>query len=247
MMVSGLLPNKELFTNRDLLYIAIGIIGATVMPHNLYLHSALVQTRAFKKNVQGKAEAIKFASIDSTVALVIASLVNAAILIVSASTFHFHGINQVAEIQDAHRLLTPLLGTSAASFLFAIALLASGHNSTITGTLAGQVVMEGFVEIKLKPWQRRLLTRLLAIVPSIFVVSLWGTHGLASLLVLSQVVLSIQLPFAVIPLVLLTSNKTMMKSFVNPTWLKLLGGLIAVLITILNLWLIKTTILGVSL
>ncbi len=246
-LAAGLIPSPELFTNKEMLYIGIGILGATVMPHNLYLHSALVQSRDYRRNQQGKKEAIKFATIDSTLALIIASMVNASILIVSAATFHFNGISDVAEIQQAHELLAPILGTSLASTLFAMALLASGHNSTITGTLAGQVVMEGFVDIRLKPWQRRLITRLMAIVPAIFVVALWGTHGLASLLVLSQVILSMQLPFAIVPLVWITSQRRFMGGFVNSGWLKVLSAIITLIIIGLNLWLIGQTIRGLVL
>ncbi len=240
-ILGGIIPSKELFTNQEMLYIAIGILGATVMPHNLYLHSALVQSRKFATNLKGKIEAVKFATIDSTFALLIASFINASILIVSAATFFTNGLNEVAEIQDAYKLLSPLLGTSMASTLFALALLASGHNSTITGTLAGQVVMEGFVNIHIKPWQRRLITRLLAIVPAIVVVVVSGTEGLAKLLVLSQVVLSIQLPFAIIPLTYMTGSKKLMGKLVNPKWLAAMSWTITAIITLLNVWLIKQT------
>lgn len=237
-LLHGFIPTAQLFTDKDMLYIAIGILGATVMPHNLYLHSALVQSRDFSDSHVGKKEAITYATIDSTIALSLATLVNSAILIVSAATFFSRGMGNVAEIQDAYHLLSPLLGTSAASTLFALALLASGHNSTITGTLAGQVVMEGFVDIHLAPWQRRLLTRLLAIIPAIFIVSIYGTHGLAQLLVFSQVVLSMQLPFAVIPLVWFTGERKYMGRYVNATWLKVTSWMIAGIITLLNFWLI---------
>lgn len=240
-ILGGIIPSKELFTNQEMLYIAIGILGATVMPHNLYLHSALVQSRKFATNLKGKIEAVKFATIDSTFALLIASFINASILIVSAATFFTNGLNEVAEIQDAYKLLSPLLGTSMASTLFALALLASGHNSTITGTLAGQVVMEGFVNIHIKPWQRRLITRLLAIVPAIVVVVVSGTEGLAKLLVLSQVVLSIQLPFAIIPLTYMTGSKKLMGKLVNPKWLAAMSWTVTAIITLLNVWLIKQT------
>ncbi len=243
-ILGGVIPSKELFANQEMLYIAIGILGATVMPHNLYLHSALVQSRKFATNIKGKLEAIKFATIDSTFALLIASFINASILIVSAATFFKNGYNGVAEIQDAYKLLAPLLGTGMASTLFALALLASGHNSTITGTLAGQVVMEGFVDIHIKPWQRRLITRLLAIVPAIIVVIYTGTEGLAKLLVLSQVVLSIQLPFAIIPLTFMTGNKKVMGKLANPKWLAFLSWIITGTITLLNVWLIKQTFAG---
>lgn len=243
-ILHGLSNVRDIFTNTEMLYISIGILGATVMPHNLYLHSALVQSRRYADTRNGKAEAIKFATYDSTIALVIASFVNAAILILAASTFHANGYTDIAEIGEAHKLLTPLLGTSLASILFAVALLASGHNSTITGTLAGQVVMEGFVDIHIKPWQRRLLTRLLAIIPAIIVVAISGSHGLAKLLVLSQVVLSIQLPFAVIPLVWITSEKKFMGKFANKPILKYISWIIAGIICVLNVWLIVQTIIA---
>src|SRR6185312_7296853 len=206
-------PSAQIIRDPGMLYIAIGILGATVMPHNLYLHSALVQTRNFERTPEGKREAIRFGTIDSTIALTFALLVNAAILIVSAATFYSHGYNDVAEINDAHKLLTPLLGVTGASTMFALALLASGQNSTLTGTLAGQVVMEGFLNIRIRPWLRRLLTRLIAIVPAIIVTSMSGETGAANLLVLSQVILSLQLSFAVFPLVMFTSDKLKMGEF----------------------------------
>ena len=209
-----------------MLYIAIGILGATVMPHNLYLHSSIVQTRKYERTPPGKAEAIKFATIDSTVALMFALFINGAILIVSAATFHGTGTD-VAEIQDAYKLLSPMLGVPVASTLFALALLASGQNSTLTGTLAGQIVMEGFLRIRLRPWLRRLITRLIAIVPAVIVTALYGEHGTASLLVLSQVILSLQLPFAVVPLVVFTSSRRKMGEFVNPLWIKALAWITA--------------------
>ena len=227
-----------LLHDREMLYIAISILGATVMPHNLYLHSAIVQTRNFDRDARGKREAIRFGTIDSTVALTIALLVNAAILIVSAATFYSRGYNQVAEIQDAYKLLSPLLGVSAASAIFALALLASGQNSTLTGTLAGQVVMEGFLNIRLRPWLRRLITRGLAIVPAIFVTAFWGERGTANLLVFSQVILSMQLSFAVFPLVMFTGDKRKMGEFANPVWLKSLSWVAAFLIAALNAWLL---------
>lgn len=241
----GFVPAAELFTNREMLYIAIGILGATVMPHNLYLHSALVQSRDFGDSHTNKKEAIHYATLDSNIALTLATLVNAAILIVSSATFYSRGMHEIAEIQDAYRLLSPLLGAGAASTLFALALLASGHNSTITGTLAGQVVMEGFVDIKLKPWQRRIITRLLAIIPAIVIIWLYGTHGLAQLLVFSQVVLSMQLPFAVIPLVYFTGEKTYMGKHVNTPIIKIMSWIIAGIITLLNLWLISSIMIGI--
>jgi manganese transport protein len=232
------IPSREIIRDPGMLYIAVGILGATVMPHNLYLHSAIVQTRRFEPTRQGKREAIRYSSIDSALALTIALFVNAAILIVSAATFYTRGYNQVAEINDAYQLLTPLLGATGASTVFALALLASGQNSTLTGTLAGQVVMEGFLDIRLRPWLRRLITRGLAILPAVVVTALWGEQGTAKLLVLSQVVLSMQLSFAVFPLVMFTSDRRMMGEFVNASWLKILAWLTAVLIAILNAWLL---------
>ena len=216
-----------------MLYIAIGILGATVMPHNLYLHSSIVQTRKYERTASGKAEAIKFATIDSTVALMFALFINGAILVVSAATFYGKG-QEVAEIQDAYKLLSPMLGVPVASTLFALALLASGQNSTLTGTLAGQIVMEGFLRIRLRPWLRRLITRLIAIVPAVIVTALYGEHGTATLLVLSQVILSLQLSFAVVPLVVFTSSRAKMGDFVNPAWIKVLAWTTAGLIVSLN-------------
>ena len=221
-----------------MLYISIGILGATVMPHNLYLHSAIVQTRDFARTREGMREAIKYSQIDSAGALTIALFVNAAILIVSAATFFQAGYTHVAEIQDAYKLLSPLLGVTGASTIFALALLASGQNSTLTGTLAGQVVMEGFLNIRLRPWLRRLITRGLAIIPATVVTALAGASGTARLLVLSQVILSMQLSFAVIPLVMFTGDRRKMGEFVNPGWLKSLSWVTAVLIAVLNAWLL---------
>ncbi len=229
---------SQIIRDPGMLYIAIGILGATVMPHNLYLHSALVQTRDFERTPKGKREAIRFGTIDSTIALTFALLVNAAILIVSAATFYSHGYNDVAEINDAHKLLTPLLGVTGASTMFALALLASGQNSTLTGTLAGQVVMEGFLNIRLRPWLRRLITRAVAIIPAVIVTAFWGTGGTAKLLVFSQVILSMQLSFAVFPLVMFTSDPRKMGEFINAFWLKSLAWLTAALIAILNVWLL---------
>jgi manganese transport protein len=231
-------------TDPGMLYIAIGILGATVMPHNLYLHSSIVQTRRYELNPAGKREAIKFATIDSTVALMFALFINAAILIVAAATFYTRGHNDVAEIQDAYQLLSPLLGVTGASTLFALALLASGQNSTLTGTLAGQIVMEGFLNIRLRPWLRRLVTRAIAIVPAIIVISISGQKGTTNLLVLSQVVLSLQLSFAVFPLVLFTSDRLKMGEFVNGPIMKSLAWLIAIVIAALNAWLLVQTFRG---
>lgn len=245
-MLKGLIPTKEIVFNPTMLYIAIGILGATVMPHNLYLHSSIVQTRNYKRDTEGKKMAIKFATIDSSVSLFLAFFVNAAILIVAAATFHHTGYQDVADIYDAHELLAPLLGTSLASIFFAVALLASGQNSTLTGTLAGQIVMEGFLNIKLKPWLRRLITRLLAIIPALIVAILYGEKGTTDLLVLSQVILSMQLSFAVIPLVMFTNSKAKMGEFVNKTWLKIIVWFITAIILVLNLYLLYTTFFPVE-
>ena len=233
-VLGGFIPKPEIIQNPKMLYIAIGILGATVMPHNLYLHSSIVQTRKYEQTAGGKAEAIKFATIDSTVALMFALFINAAILIVSAATFHTRGHHEVAEIQEAYKLLSPVLGVGIASTLFALALLASGQNSTLTGTLAGQIVMEGFLNIRLRPWLRRLITRLIAIVPAVIVTAIYGESGTAKLLVLSQVILSLQLSFAVIPLVLFTSDRIKMGQFVNPPWMKILAWSTASIIVCLN-------------
>lgn len=230
----GFLPNSEIVTHPEMLYIAIGILGATVMPHNLYLHSSIVQTRKYEQTVSGKREAIKFVTWDSTVALFFAFFINAAILIISASVFHKAGYFSVADIQDAYQLLTPLLNVPVASTLFALALLASGQNSTLTGTLAGQIVMEGFWDIRLRPWVRRLLTRLLAIIPAVIVISLYGEKSVTDLLIVSQVVLSLQLSFAVIPLVQFTGDAEKMGPFVNRWWLKTLAWVVTGIIVFLN-------------
>ena len=237
----GFVPSGEILQNREMLYIAIGILGATVMPHNLYLHSSIVQTRKYEQTTAGKREAVKFAFIDSTIALSFALFINAAILILAAASFHRTGNTQVAEIQDAYLLLTPLLGAGA-STVFALALLASGQNSTLTGTLAGQIVMEGFLNIRIRPWLRRLITRAIAIVPAAIVAILYGESGTARLLILSQVILSLQLSFAVFPLVMFTSDRAKMGAFVNPGWLKGLAYTIATVIASLNIWLLVQTL-----
>jgi manganese transport protein len=243
-VLGGLAPSLRIVFNPGALYIAIGILGATVMPHNLYLHSSIVQTRAFSRNDAGKAEAIKFATIDSTTALLLAFFINAAILVLAAAAFHNTAYETIADIGDAYKLLTPVLGASFASVAFAVALLASGQNSTLTGTLAGQIVMEGFLDIHLPAWLRRLITRSLAIIPAVIVAALYGEHGTGQLLILSQVILSLQLSFAVVPLVRFTSDKAKMGRFVNPGWLKALAGLVAVVIAGLNVYLIVQTFLG---
>ncbi|MEG4810105.1 Nramp family divalent metal transporter [Microcoleus sp. F8-D3] len=241
-LLLGYVPSLEILQNQAMLYIAVGILGATVMPHNLYLHSSIVQTRSWEETSDKKWEAIKFGTIDSTVALSIALFINSAILILSAASFHFSGYQEVAEIQDAYKLLSPVLGVGSASAIFAFALLASGQNSTLTATLAGQIVMEGFLNFRLRPWLRRLLTRLIAIVPALIVIILFGEGSTTNLLVFSQVILSLQLPFAVIPLVMFTSNRHLMGEFVNPFWLKALAWLVASIIVGLNSWLLLQTI-----
>lgn len=244
-LLSGLVPQKEVISNPSMLYIAIGILGATVMPHNLYLHSSIVQTRNYERNHEGKKEAIKFDTIDSSVSLFIAFFINATILIVAAATFHTTGNHDIADIHDAHKMLAPILGTTFASVFFAVALLASGQNSTLTGTLAGQIVMEGFLNIRLKPWLRRLITRSIAVVPALIVTILYGEKGTTDLLVLSQVILSMQLSFAVIPLVMFTNCKLKMGEFVNKPWLKILVWIISGIILLLNLVLLYQTFLGI--
>lgn len=233
-VLGGFIPSAEIVTNPAMLYIALGIIGATVMPHNLYLHSALVQTRAIGQDSANKREAIKLATIDSTIALMLALFINASILILAAAAFHSTGHTDIVELTDAHRLLTPVLGTAIAAPLFAIALLCCGLNSTVTATLAGQVVMEGFINIRLAPWMRRLITRLIAIVPAIIVTVLYGSEGTAHLLIASQVVLSLQLPFAVVPLVLYTASKKKMGNLAAPVWVSSLAVLIAAILIVLN-------------
>jgi manganese transport protein len=240
----GCIPSSEILHNHAMFYVAIGILGATVMPHNLYLHSSIAQTRHYELTSRGKREAIFFGTIDSTVALFFALFINAAILIVAAATFYRSGHHEVAEIQDAYRLLSPLLGVGAASTLFAVALLASGQNSTLTGTLAGQIVMEGFLRLRLPPVLRRLITRLIAIIPAVIVTALLGENGTAQLLILSQVILSMQLSFAVIPLVMFTSDQAKMGEFVNPGWIKIGGWFLAIVIAVLNAYLLWQTFTG---
>ena len=243
-LVAGLVPTTEIVTNPRMLYVAIGILGATVMPHNLYLHSSIVQTRAFERNDQGKSMAMRFATIDSTVALLFAFFINAAILIVSAATFHGTPHSDVADISDAYQLLSGVLNVPLASTVFALALLASGQNSTLTGTMAGQIVMEGFLDLRLRPWVRRLLTRSVAIVPAVVVAGLYGEQGVGKLLVLSQVVLSMQLSFAVVPLVMFTSDRRKMGLFANGRTLTILAWVVTIIIVALNLYLLKDFFLG---
>src|ERR1043166_6873002 len=242
----GFVPGPHIVANQQMLYVSIGILGATVMPHNLYLHSSIVQTRKFEQTPEGKREAIKFATIDSTAALMFALFINAAILILSAAAFHWSGHQDVAQIQDAYKLLSPLLGVGVASILFAVALLASGQNSTLTGTLAGQIVMEGFLNIRITPWLRRLITRLIAIVPAIVVIGVFGEGKTTALLIASQVCLSMQLGFAVWPLMRFTGEKAKMGEFANPVWIKILGWMTAGLIILLNVKLLLDTFLPAS-
>lgn len=240
-ILKGMLPQLRVVTNPSMLYIAIGILGATVMPHNLYLHSSIIQTRNYPRNDEGKKMAIKFGAIDSTVSLLFAFFINAAILIVAAASFH-RGHQDVADITVAYKLLAPVLGAGLASTVFAIALLASGQNSTLTGTLAGQIVMEGFLHLRLKPWLRRLITRLIAIIPAFIVTEVSGEKGVASLLVLSQVILSMQLSFAVIPLIVFTNDKRKMGRFANHTFTKVVAWIVASIILVLNLYLLWDTL-----
>jgi len=242
-VLSGFVPSGQIVINQGMLYVAMGILGATVMPHNLYLHSSIVQTRKFEQTPDGRREAIKFATIDSTFALMFALFINAAILILSAAVFHWSGHRDVAEIQEAYKLLSPLLGIGVASILFAVALLASGQNSTLTGTLAGQIVMEGFLNIRITPWLRRLITRLIAIVPALLVIGFFGESKTTDLLVASQVVLSMQLGFAVWPLMRFTNEKAKMGEFANRLWIKILGWTVASIIIVLNVKLLLDTFL----
>jgi manganese transport protein len=243
-VLAGFVPSTEIVRNPAMLYIAVGILGATVMPHNLYLHSSIIQTRMYQDSAAGRKEAVRFATIDSTVALMFALFLNGAILVMAAATFHGKGYDHVADISDAYQLLSPLLGAPLASTLFAIALLFAGQNATLTGTLAGQIVMEGFLNIRLRPWLRRLITRLIAIVPALITVYIYGDRGAGSLLILSQVILSLQLPFAVIPLVLFTGDKRKMGPLVAPRWVLALAWPVVALIVGLNVWLLWQTFIG---
>lgn len=243
-VLQGLIPSAGIFQDSNQLYVAIGILGATVMPHNLYLHSSIVQTRAFAHTDEERTKAIKFATWDSTLSLSIAFFVNAAILILAAAAFHWSGQQHVADIRVAYELLNPALGSRWAAILFAIALLASGQNATLTGTLAGQIVMEGFLDWRLKPWIRRLITRMLAILPAFFITWVWGESKIGDLLIFSQVVLSMQLSFAVIPLVLFTSNTKKMGKFVNAPWLTVSAWIISAIILSLNLYLLAQIFFG---
>jgi manganese transport protein len=242
-LLRGFVPTTAILQDSEMLYIAVGILGATVMPHNLYLHSSIVQTRKYTDTFESRREAIRFASLDSTVALMSALFINSAILIMAAAVFHGSGHEGVADISDAYGLLSPLLGTSVASVLFAVALLLSGQNATLTGTLAGQIVMEGFLNLRLRPWLRRLVTRLVAIIPAVIVTVMYGERGTGALLILSQVILSLQLPFAVFPLVTFTSDRRKMGRHVAPAWMVWLAWPVAVIIAALNVWLLAQTLL----
>jgi len=237
-VLAGFVPRTSLFTNPDMLFLSLGIIGATVMPHNLYLHSSIIQTRKIGDTLTEKRQAIRLGTIDSTLALMFALFINASILILAAAAFYTTGQFEVAEIQEAHALLSPTLGVSFAATLFGIALLASGLNSTVTATLSGQIVMEGFIHLRLKPYIRRLITRGIAIVPAVIVTVMFGQSGTAKLLIASQVVLSLQLPFAIVPLVMFTANKQKMGGLPAPRWLTIICAVIAVVLIGLNLKLI---------
>ncbi|SDP12709.1 manganese transport protein [Phyllobacterium sp. YR620] len=243
-VIKGFAPTTEIVTNPEMLYLALGILGATVMPHNLYLHSGIVQTRAYGDTLPEKRQALKYATIDSTAALMFALLINASILILAAATFHTTGRTEVAELGEAHSLLAPLLGLAIAPTLFGIALLCCGINSTVTATLAGQIVMEGFLHIKLAPWLRRLITRAIAIIPAAIVTIWYGESGTAKLLVLTQVVLSLQLSFAVFPLVMFTASKAKMGALVSPRWLTTFAVIIAIVIAVLNVKLLYDFVLA---
>jgi manganese transport protein len=243
-VIAGFAPTREIVADPAMLYLALGIIGATVMPHNLYLHSGIVQTRAYGQDLGSKRDALRLATWDSTVALMFALTINASILILAAATFHRAGVTEIAEIDQAHALLTPLLGSELAPILFGLALLCSGLNATVTATMAGQIVMEGFIAIRVRPWLRRLVTRLLAIVPAVGVILAYGDEGLGRLLILSQVVLSFQLPFAIVPLVMFTASRAKMGEMVAPRWLTALCGLIAALIIVLNVNLLVAVATG---
>jgi manganese transport protein len=243
-IAKGFLPTTALFRDAGMLYVAVGILGATVMPHNLYLHSSIVQTRQYGDSNESRGEAVSFAVLDSTVALTSALFINGAILVVAAATFHGTGYQDIADISDAYKLLTPLLGTALASTIFAVALLFSGQNATITGTLAGQIVMEGFLNLRVRPWLRRLITRLVALVPALVTVLLYGERAGGSLLVFSQVILSLQLPFAVIPLIMFVSDERRMGRLAIGRAMKLVAWPCAALITVMNLWLLWATVTG---
>jgi len=234
-VILGFAPTVEIVRNPEMLYLAMGILGATVMPHNLYLHSSIVQTRAVADTLPAKREAIKFATIDSTIALMLALLVNASILILAAATFHQTGHTGVADLEEAQHLLAPLLGSAAAATLFGVALLCCGLNSTVTATLSGQIVMEGFINVRLPAWMRRLATRGLALIPASIGIILYGESGTGALLIMSQVILSMQLPFAIVPLVLFTADRHKMGELVAPRWVTALAAIVAVVVIALNI------------
>jgi len=243
-VIRGFAPTTEIVTNPDMLYLALGIIGATVMPHNLYLHSGVVQTRRFGDDVEDRREAIKLATLDSTIALMFALLINASILILAAATFYKAGKHDIAELDQAHSFIAPLLGSALAPTLFGVALLCCGLNSTVTATLAGQIVMEGFLDIRLPGWARRLITRAIAIVPAAIVTIWFGEKGTAQLLILSQVILSLQLPFAIVPLVMFTADRKKMGVLVAPRWVTALAVITAAVIIALNIKLLADVALG---
>ncbi|WP_313468864.1 Nramp family divalent metal transporter, partial [Carnobacterium sp.] len=242
-LLKGYLPQTEIVTNTNMLFMGLGILGATVMPHNLYLHSSIIQTRSYERTEEGKKEAVTFARIDSVFSLTVAFFINSMILILGAAAFYNSG-HVINGIEDAYALLAPAVGASIASTLFAVALLASGQNSTITGTLSGQIVMEGFIHLRVKPWVRRVITRLIAVIPVFIVTLIAGENGTAELLILSQVILSMQLPFALVPLVLFTSDKHKMGSFVNSKWVKVIAWIATVVIIFLNVYLVVYTLMG---
>jgi manganese transport protein len=243
-VIRGFAPTTEVITNPDMLYLALGILGATVMPHNLYLHSGVVQTRRYGESVEERREAINLATVDSTIALMFALLINASILILAAATFNKTGKTDIAELEQVHSFLAPLLGSAIAPTLFAIALLCCGLNSTVTATLSGQIVMEGFLDIRLPPWLRRLTTRAIAIVPAAIVTIWYGEKGTAQLLILSQVILSLQLSFAVVPLVMFTADRRKMGKLVAPRWLTAVAVVIAAIIIVLNVKLLVDQAIG---
>jgi manganese transport protein len=243
-VILGFAPTVEIVRNPEMLYLAMGILGATVMPHNLYLHSSIVQTRAIADTLPAKREAIKFATIDSTIALMLALLVNASILILAAATFHKAGHTGVADLEEAQHLLAPLLGSVGAATLFGVALLCCGLNSTVTATLSGQIVMEGFINVRLPAWARRLATRGLAIIPASIGIVLYGESGTGALLIMSQVVLSMQLPFAIVPLVMFTADKRKMGELVAPRWVSALAVIVAVVVIALNIKVIFDLVIG---
>ncbi|MET0428848.1 MAG: Nramp family divalent metal transporter [Microvirga sp.] len=243
-VIRGFAPTTDIITNPDMLYLSLGILGATVMPHNLYLHSGIVQTRAYGDTLPERREALLFATLDSTLALMFALTINASLLILAAAAFHHTGRTEIAELGEAHTLLQPLLGSAIAPTLFGLSLLCCGLNSTVTATMAGQIVMEGFIQFRISPWLRRLITRGIAIVPAAAVTIAYGESGTARLLILSQVVLSLQLPFAVIPLVTLTASRTKMGALVAPRWLTAIAGLVAAIIVALNLKLLADFVRG---